>query len=389
MSANKNNKQLIYFSIISIFLVISAFSSGFFLQNYLTTRENDLTILHESYRILQEHALIQLPPEKELEYGMIRGMLKIFDDPYTIFVEPPQHELQTNQLEGKFGGIGARLEKDNQNNLLLYPFPDSPASKAGIIEGDRLIAVEDLIITHEMSMEEIQAAIRGPVNKKVTLAIGRAPDFTQQTFSIKREEVALPSVTWNLASIDPSVGVIQINLIAATTPDEVITSVEDLKTRGATHFIIDLRGNNGGLVEAGVKTAGLFLDKGTVLEQQYREQPVESLDVDKAGPYIDLPIVVLVNNTSASAAEIVAGALKGQNRALIIGSPTYGKDKIQLVFDLSDGSSLHVTAARWWIPGLEHEIGVYGLQPDIIIAEELTNQPAMMEIAIENLLSQP
>ncbi|MCJ7623766.1 MAG: PDZ domain-containing protein, partial [Anaerolineaceae bacterium] len=190
MFANKNNKQLLYFSVISVFLTISAFSSGFFLHKYMTNGENDLTILHESYRILQEHALFEIPPEMELEYGMIRGMLQTYDDPYTIFLEPPQHELQTNQLEGKFGGIGARLERDNQNNLLLYPFPDSPALKAGIIEGDHLIAVDDLTISPEMSMEDIQAAIRGPVNKKVTLIIARTPSFTPQTFSIKREEVS-------------------------------------------------------------------------------------------------------------------------------------------------------------------------------------------------------
>jgi carboxyl-terminal processing protease len=147
MFKNKNNKQLLYFSIISIFLVISAFSSGFFLQKFLTLRENNLQILQESYQILQDHALIELPPENELEYGMIRGMLQTYGDPHTIFVEPPQHELQTDQLEGKFGGIGARLERDNQNNLLLYPIPDSPASKAGILEGDRLIAVGPINIS--------------------------------------------------------------------------------------------------------------------------------------------------------------------------------------------------------------------------------------------------
>jgi carboxyl-terminal processing protease len=130
---------------------------------------------------------------------------------------------------------------------------------------------------------------------------------------------------------------------------------------------MDLRNNAGGLLSAGVDIARMFLQSGVVMKHQYRDQEVETYHVEKPGQFVQLPLVVLVNENTASAAEIIAGALKVHQRATIIGMPTYGKDSIQLVFSLNDGSSLHVTAAHWWIPGLDPPIGEGGLQPDIQI----------------------
>jgi carboxyl-terminal processing protease len=159
----------------------------------------------------------------------------------------------------------------------------------------------------------------------------------------------------------------EINLIAASTADEILRAVKDLQNRGASHFILDLRNNPGGLLTAGVDISRLFLKDGLVIEQQYRGQPVESFKVEKPGPLADLDLAVLINRGSASAAEIIAGSLQAHHRASLIGSPSYGKDTIQLVFDLQDGSSLHVTAAQWWVPGLVSPISGVGLQPDVLV----------------------
>ena len=143
--------------------------------------------------------------------------------------------------------------------------------------------------------------------------------------------------------------------------------MNDLEQRGATAFVLDLRDNFGGLLDAGVDIARLFLADGIVIEQQYRGEAVQTFKVERKGALANVPLAILVNQHTASAAEIVAGALQQQQRAVLIGSASYGKDSIQLVFNLSDGSSLHVTSAKWWIPGLQPPLGENGLQPDLVI----------------------
>ncbi len=340
------------------------------------------SLLKETYNLLKENAYFELPSEKVLEYGMIRGMLQAYNEPYTVFVEPPQHELQSQRLQGKYGGIGVRIERDSQNNVYLYPVKDSPAAKAGVIDGDRLFKVNELVISPDSNNDEIQAAVRGPIGQKVRITIGHSPNYAPIEISIARAEVGLPSTTWNLVPNQPKVGIIHVRVIADTTPDEVTKAITDLQQQGATQFIIDVRNNGGGLVQAGVKLARLFLKDGVVIEEQYKGQDVKPYKVTAPGKYSDLPIVILVNHGTASAAEIFAGALQGQKRASIVGVPTYGKDTIQLVFSLSDGSSLHVTAAHWWVPGMATRITGKGLQPDVPMDEKATDSQAIQK-AIE------
>lgn len=376
------------FIILQILIVGVSFLGGYIYGEWQTGNPifgQSFPLLSEAYRLLKKNAYFELPDDKNLEYGMIKGMLQAYDDPYTVFVEPPQHELQSQQLQGKYGGIGVRIERDEQNYVYLFPVKESPAAKAGVLDGDRLIKVNALEITPEVGNEEIQAAIRGPVGQKVTITVGHRPDYSPVELSIARAEVGLPSTTWNLVPNQPSVGIVHIRVIADTTPNEVTKAVDDLKQQGATHFIIDVRNNGGGLVQAGVNMARLFLKDGTVIEEQYKGQPVKIHKVTKPGQFADLPIVILVNRGTASAAEIFAGAIQGQKRAPVVGTSTYGKDTIQLVFSLSDSSSLHVTSAHWWIPGLAERITGKGLQPDHMIDEGTADNHAVQK-AIEVLL---
>jgi len=354
------------FTLLVVLLVVLTFGAGY-LFHQQQTNEASFALLDEARTILINHGLKNPPVDPNLEYGMIRGMLQAYDDPYTIFLEPPQNELQNNRLEGKFGGIGAQLEQDDQGFWTLYPFPNSPAQQAGLLDGDRILYVDDLEITLQTTADELQAALRGPVGQEVRLKVGRLPDYSPRTFNIIRQEIALPSVTWRLAPEEPRLGVLKVNVVAASTTDEIQRAVEDLQQRGATAFVLDLRDNPGGLLDAGVDIARLFLKEGSVMQQQYRGQEVKTFEVEKPGPLADLPLAVLINHGSASAAEIAAGALQAHQRATLIGEPSYGKDSIQLVFTLQDGSSLHVTSAKWWIPGLQKPVGEQGLQPDILI----------------------
>jgi carboxyl-terminal processing protease len=287
-----------------------------------------------------------------------------------VFIEPAQHELESESLQGKFGGIGVDLVLDAQGSVVLVPYPDSPAAKAGILEGDRLLSVQELVIDAKTSLDDIKAEIRGPEGKSVHLLVARPPNFGKYEFDIVRETILIPSTTRYIDPSEARLGVIKVNIIAASTPDEIENAVYDLQSRGATHFVLDLRDNGGGLLTTGVDTARLFLSDGVIIKQQYRGKGEETYRVEKPGPLVDIPLVVLVNHSTASAAEIIAGSLQAHKRAALIGEPTYGKNSIQLVFDLKDGSSLHVTSAHWWIPGFATPTDNVGLQPDIRLSRD-------------------
>jgi carboxyl-terminal processing protease len=247
------------------------------------------------------------------------------------------------------------------------------------------LKVDDLPITPETSTDDLQGAVRGKVGTRVTITIGRAPDYAPVEITIERAEIPLPSVTYHLDPTEARLGVVEINIIAASTSGEISRAIEDMQGRGATAFVLDLRDNGGGLLDAGIDIARLFLKEGDIIQQQYRGQDVVTYKVEKPGPFVDLPLDVLVNQNTASAAEIISGALQAHKRALLIGSQTYGKNTIQLVFELSDKSSLHITAAHWWVPNLEFPINGHGLMPDIPISPDNTDPEAPIRAAAQSL----
>jgi carboxyl-terminal processing protease len=377
-----NFKQAFFFTALCAVVISTAFMAGYF-THARQVPALELPVLEQAYHILLKHGL-DVPAEgPSLEYGMIRGMIQSYGDPYTSFNEPAQAELSSNMLQGSFGGIGVSLGKDAEGFHVLYPFPDGPAALAGILDADRLVKVNNLEITPDTSSDTLMAAVRGPVGESVEITVSRPPDYQTFTFKIKREEIALPSVTWHLEPSENRLGVIKVNLIAVTTPDEIQKAVKDLQEKGASAFALDLRDNYGGLLDSGVDVAKLFLGKSVVIEQQYRDQPVEQYKTNQEGPLISIPLVVLVNQNTASAAEIISGALQAQHRAKLIGVPTYGKNTIQLVFQLLDGSSLNVTSAHWWVPGLDTPRPGQGIQPDITLLEPDGVPDPFIEAAIK------
>ncbi|MCK4725553.1 MAG: S41 family peptidase [Anaerolineales bacterium] len=371
--------QIKYLLPISITILIIGLLAGYAIGSNFSLGRTTWPVLSQAFRILENHALKDLPADPAIEYGLIRGMLQAYGDPHTSFIEPILHELNTDQIEGSFGGIGVRMDFDQDGQLLLYPILDSPASRAGIQEADILTQIDGQNIAGK-SMQEIQALLRGSVGSKVNVTILTRAAGTEKQFSIRREEIPLPSVTWHIAPDEPRLGVLDINIIAASTPAEIEKAAEDLLSRGAEGLVLDLRDNSGGLLTAGIDSARLFLAEGAILEQRYRNSDVESYRVEKPGPFTEIPLAILINHNTASAAEIIAGVLQVHGRAQVIGSPTFGKDTIQLVFDLQDGSSLHVTAAEWWIPGLEPPIHGHGIQPDYPVEPETSERVSSPEL---------
>jgi carboxyl-terminal processing protease len=198
-------------------VLIAAFLAGYFVRS-IQISANDLPILLEAKRLLLQHGYHPLPPDPKLEYGMIRGMLQAYDDPHSTFSEPAQHELTSNNLSGKFGSIGVQIQRDPNGFPILIIIQDSPAVEAGVLEGDRLIQVDDLIITAETNDEIILASLRGEVGTKVKIIVERLPDRQQLSFVIPRAEYRLPSVSGFLSPAEPRLGIIKVNLMAATTP---------------------------------------------------------------------------------------------------------------------------------------------------------------------------
>ncbi len=366
---NRNTLRIGLFAFFTTILAMAVFLAGFYLGNTQAGKTaQDFSLVSQTYDILARHALDPMPDAVKMEYAMIRGLLQAYGEPHTSFHEPPQHELQSNRLEGRFGGIGVRIQRDSEQNFRLYPLRDSPAAESGILDGDQLIQVDDLLISPQTNDEQVQSALRGPVGSSVKIVIFRLDKNEILEFSLKRAEISLPSVVWNLLPEDERIGLVRVNVIAATTADEIRTAVNSLKAAGMELLVLDLRDNSGGLVDAGIEISRLFLKAGdTILEQQYRDQAVQSFKAITDGEFQSQPLVVLINHGTASAAEIVAGSLKTTHQAALIGATSFGKDTIQLVFELSDGSSLHVTAARWWIPGLEPPVRDHGIQPDYVI----------------------
>ena len=364
--------------------LLGAFLSGFFLDSYFDSQTNDFSILHQAYNILINHSYIDLPDASVLEHGMIKGLVESSEDPYASFQEPVQHELESNNLQGSFGGIGVEFSYTHDGDILIYPVANGPASEAGIQNTDRLLKVDQLIVTSETHLDEIKAAIRGPVGESVKITIFRAEPESTLDFNIRREVIHLPSVTWRTAAEHPDIGIIIVHIIAESTVDEIKNAVLELEKSGASKFVLDLRDNGGGLLTAGVETARLFLKDGIILQQQYRGQDVETFRIRKPGSLSDLTLVVLINHNTASSAEIIAGSLQSHGRALLIGENSYGKDSIQLVFDLDDGSSIHVTAAKWWIPDLIPPIGEGGLLPEIPVTQTDDQMDMILNAAVEH-----
>lgn len=166
-------RRSFFITFLALSLLGGSFCAGYFFRDHFASSVNNLPLLGKVLSLLKQHGLKELPPAQELEYGMVRGLLQVYDDPYTVFVEPTQHELETNTLEGSFGGIGVRISRDDAGNVILYPYPDGPASDAGVLDGDQLLSIDRLMIEITTTTDEIQAAICGPVGQAIGIGILR------------------------------------------------------------------------------------------------------------------------------------------------------------------------------------------------------------------------
>jgi len=346
-----------------------------------------LNLYKEAWEALDQNFYGGAPDTTERIYGAIRGLVESYADPYTFFLEPEPHEIEHNSLQGRFGGVGAEIEA-TEAGYVLNPLRDQPAAQAGIHAGDLLIRVDETSVTRDMTVDEVVALIRGPIDTEVTLVVRhtitpaesqgdpvfRAGAREERTFTLTRAEIQTPSMDWRLLNRaelpadQPAarIGYIEHRLFSDRSPDEMRTALDELQAAGADRFILDLRGNPGGYVNAVVAIADMWLDGGVVMVEERVNGEEQVFETSSETVVDNAPLVVVVDGASASASEILAGALRDHGRGLLLGEKTFGKGSVQIIHELSDQSSIHITNAVWFTPN-GHRIDGAGLVPDVVI----------------------
>jgi carboxyl-terminal processing protease len=351
--------------------VLSAvFAAGFLIRGQVpaTAQEKTdqpFTLLAEVKALIESNYLRELPAASNLEYGAIRGYLGELDDPYTFFNDPPVTQSESDVLAGQYGGIGVQVKLNEQGQFVLYPFRDGPAAQAGVKDGDILQAVNGAPLSPGERLDVVDQMLRGEVGdgRGVEITVSTPDSGESAEYFIEFAVVAVPSVIWRPVTEEPQFGYIQIRQFTSRTPEELRTALAELESQEVRAWILDLRSNSGGLLQESVEVASEFLDGGVVFYEQRRDGETETL-ASPGGAGLDKTLVVLVNGGTASAAELVAGAIRDQGRGILIGQRTYGKGSVQLIFRLSDGSSIHITSAEWFTPAKTPLAGS-GLEPNI------------------------
>lgn len=324
----------------------------------------DETFNHQNWWFLRQKVLKQPLPDWDKTYQAIQDMLAVLDDPYTRFLPPDQYQsLQTN-TNGELLGVGLQIAKDEEGASLrvIAPIEGSPAEAAGILPQDEILEINGTP-TKALSLDEAAARMRGSIGSQVALKIGRA-DAPSFEVSVRRDRIEINPVIAELRSEPelPEVGYLRLGQFNGNAADEIRAALTDLERQGADAYVLDLRNNPGGLLQAGIEIARMWIDDGTIVYTVNRQGSLGSYEA-QGKAITDDPLVVLVNKGTASASEILAGALQDNNRAQLVGETTFGKGLIQSLFDLPNGAGLAVTIAKYETPD-HHDINKLGITPD-------------------------
>ena len=366
-------KKIFITSLVALVIFGSGAGTGYILRDFMvndqpTNEEADsFSIYWEAWHHVEEQFYGEIPEETQSTYGAIKGSLATLDDPYTIFIEPEPAAKEKAQLEGQFGGIGAYVQQDEEGRIVLDPMPDQPAEQAGLQTGDILVAVNGTSLTPEMTIDEVVSMIRGEVGTEVVLTVERQDVAEPIDIVVERAVIETPSVYWRVLEQAPTIGYIQLTSFTERSNQELNQAFDELTAQGAEAYILDLRNNGGGLLDAAIDVTSQFLREGVVLREDRKNERERVYDVRGGGKALDQPLVVLVNGGTASASEIVAGSLQDYERATLIGEKPFGKGSVQLIYELSDDSRLHVTVAKWFTPN-DHAIDGTGLSPNIEVS---------------------
>ncbi|MCZ2200980.1 carboxyl-terminal processing protease CtpA [Cylindrospermopsis raciborskii] len=334
----------------------------------------DATFNNQNWESVRQQAFKQPLGNDQAAYKVVRDMLKSLDDPFTRFLDPDQYRSLQVNTSGELTGVGLQIALNSETGILevITPIQGSPAQRAGLKPRDRILRIEGLS-TENISLDEAAARMRGPIGTVVTLLIGREGQPNQEVVLV-RDRIELNPVLadLHLSQEGMAIGYIRLSQFNANAALELANAINSLEEQGATAYILDLRNNPGGLLQAGIEVARQWLDSGMVVYTVNRQGIQGSFEA--FGPALTQdPLVILVNQGTASASEILAGALQDNGRAQLVGETTFGKGLIQSLFELSNGSGLAVTIAKYETPN-HRDINKLGIKPDVEVKQSVISR---------------
>ncbi|MEH2285310.1 MAG: carboxyl-terminal processing protease CtpA [Nostoc sp.] len=334
----------------------------------------DETFNHQNWAAVRQKVLEKPLSDSNASYAAIGKMLKSLDDPFTRFLDPEQYRSLQVNTSGELTGVGLQIALNPENGKLevVAPIAGSPADKAGIRPRDRILKIEG-VSTENLTLDEAATKMRGPSGSLVTLVIERDGE-AETEIRLTRDRIALNPVVSDLrvSTEGKPIGYLRLTQFNANASTELAHAISSLEKKGAAAYILDLRNNPGGLLQSGIEIARLWLDSGTIVYTVNRQGIQGSFAA--LGPALtNDPLVILVNQGTASASEILAGALQDNGRAQLVGETTFGKGLIQSLFGLSDGSGLAVTIAKYETPQ-HRDINKLGIKPDKVISQAAINR---------------
>ncbi|MGA9533267.1 MAG: S41 family peptidase [Anaerolineales bacterium] len=305
----------------------------------------------------------------QLMRGAIGGMLDSLGDPHTGYMNPDEYRQANIPLEGSYEGIGAWVDTDGEYLTIISPMPNSPAEDAGLESGDEIIAIDGEDMTGVEGNQVIRQ-VMGPAGSTVTLTVRREGEPEPFDVEVERREITVPSVESRM--LDNGIAYLHLYNFGEDTTRDMSSALDDLMSQNPKGLILDLRGNGGGFLGTAVNVGSEFLSGGTILTERFGDGTEQTYDARRGGSASDIPLVVLINGGSASASEIVAGAIQDRGRGQLVGTTSFGKGSVQEWIPLSsDGGAVRVTIARWYTPD-DRQISEKGLTPDVVV--EMTDE---------------
>lgn len=404
----KSVVKLWVMAMVAAVLMIAAFGTGYFLRTSYPLEPGTLestvaptqsrvedgrqpaefTVFWEAWQFIEQRFYGEIPPVQERVYGAIRGMVNALGDPNTAFIDPTRAEIFRQDTSGSFEGIGAAVRIDQMGHLVIVePYPGRPAAEAGLRRGDIILEI-DGTSTEGMSLYEAISLIRGPTNTKVTLTIFR--EGVEKPFDVTVTRARIEIKVVEAKRLDGNLGYVSLSEFSRGAADKVARAIKTLQSEGALEgLILDLRNNLGGLLDEAIAVGSQFIADGVITIEREKGGTEQVFETLPDGVATNIPLVVLINQGSASAAEIVAGAIQDYKRGTVVGEQSFGKGTVQIPHTLSDGSELRVTIAEWLTPK-GRQINGNGIVPDIVVERtqedfEADRDP-QLERAVEILL---
>lgn len=351
--------------VLLLVLLLGAIGANLFFKSAvaseLASLPKRMQLVHDIYEIISNYYVDNVDENKLID-GAIKGMVGQLD-PYTTYLDPDQYkDMQTDLLDGQFGGIGIVITVKDDKLTIVSPIKSTPGEKAGLQGGDVILEVDGKS-TKGISSDTAVKWMRGQAGTKVKITVQRGEAEPMQ-YEITRAMIQVPYSDYQLRK--DGIGYISISEFGQGVGKDVTKAMQDLTAKGAKGIILDLRNNPGGLLTEAVNIGSLFIDKGPIVSVKQREGDKEVMEVNKFVKHYHLPLVVLVNGGSASASEIVAGAVQDTGVGVLMGTKTFGKGTVQQVVPLSDGSAIKITIARYYTPK-DRFIHEAGITPDVVV----------------------